>query len=163
MLQTSHPIHPALDIRATRQDAAEILVGTVAYPDAYNLDKNLFTDDGQKLLAASHQNCVVTLFGAVAAAGPAVTSNVTDNPGWIDALRRNNAGLKRSETPVLVIQGLKDTIVAPASSKAYAERATAVGTDVTVEWVEDAGHRELFAKKADIVARVVAGFEASGK
>lgn len=100
---------------------------------------------------------------AVAAAGPAVTSNVTDNPGWIDALRRNNAGLKRSETPVLVIQGLKDTIVAPASSKAYAERATAVGTDVTVEWVEDAGHRELFAKKADIVARVVAGFEASGK
>ena len=139
-----------------------VLIGQ-GYQDAYNLDKKLFTDDGQKLLAASHENCVVTLFGAVAAAGPAVTSNVTDNAGWTNALGRNNAGLERSETPVLVLQGLKDTIVPPESSKAYAERATAVGTDVTIEWVEDAGHRELFAKKADIVARVVAGFEASRK
>lgn len=139
-----------------------VLIGQ-GYADAYNLDKRLFTEDGQKLLEASHQNCVVTLFSAVAAAGPAVISNVTDASGWTDALGRNNAGLKRSETPVFVLQGLKDTIVVPASSKAYAERAAANGTDVTVEWVEGAGHRELFDKRADIIARIVAGFEVSRK
>ena len=31
LLQTSHPIHPAPDIKATRQDAAEIQVTTVVY------------------------------------------------------------------------------------------------------------------------------------
>jgi hypothetical protein len=31
LLQASHPIHPAPDIKVTRQDAAEIQVTTVVY------------------------------------------------------------------------------------------------------------------------------------
>ncbi len=137
-----------------------LLVGQ-SYLDAYKLDKNLFTAKGQKLLEAAQKKCVVGVFGDVAKAeGPAVTDNVTDHKDWVEAMKRNNAGFTRIEAPVSVFQGLDDSIVPPNDTEDYAERAKAVGTNVSVTWVAHAGHRDLFdAKKDEIINKVVAGFE----
>ena len=132
-----------------------------SYLDAYKLNKNLFTAEGQKLLEAAQKTCVVGVFGDVAKAErPAVTDNVTDHKDWVEAMKRNNAGFTRIEALVSVFQGLEDKIVPPADTKDYAERAKAIGTDVSVIWVEKAGHRDLFdAKKDEIIDKVVAGFK----
>lgn len=134
-----------------------------SYMDAYKLDKNLFTAAGQKLLEAARKTCVVGVFGEVAKAeGPAVTDNVTDHKDWVEAMKRNNAGFTRIEAPVSVFQGLQDKIVPPDDTQDYAERAKAVGTDVSVTWVAHAGHRDLFdTKKDEIIGKVVTGFDGS--
>ncbi|QRE00169.1 hypothetical protein [Burkholderia phage BCSR5] len=107
------------------------LMLSAGYIDAYKVDRGIFTEDGQKLLASTQKNCVVSMFGDIAKSGPAITSNVSDNPGWAAALALNNAGSKAS-SPVLVYQGTTDMIVPPASTKAYTQRATAAGTQVQV-------------------------------
>lgn len=139
-----------------------LLVGQ-SYIDAYNLDKSLFTAEGEKLLKAAQTTCVVGVLSALAEAqGPAVTDNVTDHKDWVEALKRNNAGAAKIDAPVSIFQGLDDTIVPPNDTRDYAERAKTSGTDVSVTWVSQAGHRDLFDREKDeIVGKVVGGFEAA--
>lgn len=139
-----------------------LLVGQ-SYIDAYNLDKTLFTAEGQKLLKAAQSTCVVGVLGALAQSkDPAVTDNITDHKDWVEALKRNNAGSAKIDAPVSIFQGLDDTIVPPSDTQDYADRVKALGMDVSITWVAHAGHRDLFGRKKDeIVEKVVEGFKAT--
>lgn len=124
-----------------------------SYLDAYKTDQAQYSKTGQALLAAAQRKCVVGLFTDIAQnTESGVTGAIMDHPDWVKALTKNNAGLQKSETAVLVIHGVNDTVVPPEATKAYMQRATAAGTDVTVKWVRNAGHRELFDNgKATII------------
>ncbi|NKB79922.1 prolyl oligopeptidase family serine peptidase [Ochrobactrum daejeonense] len=104
---------------------------------------------------------MVGLFAAAATAKtPIMKSSPTDDRGWKDALRSNDAGFIKSQAPVLVIQGTVDTIVVPDDSRTYVARAAQVGTDIAIKWVEKAGHRDLFeSQKGLIIDRIAEGFE----
>ncbi|GHE56609.1 lipase [Camelimonas fluminis] len=124
-----------------------------SYLDAYKLDPRLFTKVGHKNLAAARKGCVVSLFRDVSRnPGDGLAGPVMNNPDWVSALTRNNAGLNPSQTPVFIVHGRSDTVVPPAATTAFVERARQAGTDVTVHWIDNAGHRDLFrTAKADII------------
>lgn len=132
-----------------------LLIGQ-SFIDAYQLNPDVFSEDGKKLLEEARKTCVVGLYAASAAVeAPIMKSSPREERDWLDALRRNDAGYMKSQAPVLVIQGTADTIVAPDDSKAYVARAAQVGTDISIKWVENAGHRDLFEPEKDLILKTI--------
>jgi alpha-beta hydrolase superfamily lysophospholipase len=111
---------------------------------AYRLPMDAFTPRGRDLVAAASKSCILEVFKETAASpAPGVTGNITASKGWKDALARNDAGLRRTSAPVLIVHGSADTIVAPAGTPLYVQRASALGGQVSVEWLAGGDHRSI--------------------
>ncbi len=132
----------------------------VGFMDAYNVDQNVFTPRGLELLEAVKRKCVVEFYMDVLhSKRPGISDAILGRGDWVAALQRNNAGLKKSSTPIYIVQGTNDKIVPPRSTSAYLDRARSVGTSVTIKWIENAGHQDLFGPaKPSILAWIESGF-----
>lgn len=114
------------------------------FTSAYGLSLDAFNAHGKALVTAARETCVVDLFRQISASDrPGVDGDITAFSGWADALERNNTGRRASAAPVLLIHGTADQIVAPAGTPLYIQRARALGTDVSVHWIEGGDHRSI--------------------
>ncbi|MEL4073330.1 alpha/beta fold hydrolase [Ochrobactrum sp. GPK 3] len=132
-----------------------------SYIDAYKIEDDLFSEQGHKWLDAARKMCVVELYLKIANSSKAgLAEPVMLSKAWVDALSRNNAGLHKSVAPVLILHGLKDNVVPPKATISYHSRALQAGTDLTVRWIEDAGHNDLFnLTKQQTIEWIDAGFK----
>lgn len=121
------------------------------YAAAYGLPTaDLLSDRGRELVDASGEGCILEVFKRVGQSkAPGVVADVTAIPGWPEALARNQAGLRRSPAPVLVVHGTADNIVPPGSTQLYQARACAAGARLEVDWIEGGDHRSIMAAGKD--------------
>ena len=72
-------------------------------------------------------------------------------PSWSERLRQNSLGALDHDIPLLVAQGLADTIVRPAVTAAYVHAQCAAGATVEYQTYPDAGHFEVRTASAPAV------------
>lgn len=144
---------PVVD-KLFRSNIPHVYLIANGFTAAYDLPTTAFTAHGRGLMKVAAQSCILQVFKQVAASPePGVDADITGTPGWVPALTRNQAGLQRSAAPILIVHGTADSIVAPAGTPLYVERAKAVGSDVTVSWIKGGDHRSIMAAgKAEILA-----------
>ncbi len=134
------------------------------YLDAYHLDSSIFTDVGKTRLAKALNECVVEFYTDVTTSRKTgLSGSLTENPDWFAALKQNNAGTRKSEAPVFIAHGTRDKIIPAEATSAYLERARAVGTRVTLQWVANAGHGDVIDKaKLAVLDWIDDGFSVLG-
>ena len=127
-----------------RSNTPHVYLIAEGFSSAYRLPMDAFTPRGRALVDAASKSCILEVFkeaGTSPVAG--VTGNITASKGWKDALARNDAGLRPAAAPVLIVHGSADTIVAPAGTPLYVQRASALGDQVSVEWLAGGDHRSI--------------------
>lgn len=75
--------------------------------------------------------------------GKFVLSDPTKTPPWDDLLTQNSAGNAAFEAPLYIAQGLKDTLIHPDDTRAFAAHEASLGIDVTLAEVPDATHATI--------------------
>lgn len=75
--------------------------------------------------------------------GNFVMSDPTQTPPWDDLLTQNSAGSAAFGAPLYIAQGLKDTLIHPDDTRAFAAHEASLGIDVTFAEVPDATHATI--------------------
>jgi len=89
----------------------------------------------QCILQAALKGAVLDVFGqTVFGVDPATV------PDWRAAAEANTAQPLTPGLPVLVAQGLKDTVVLPNTTALYVQTSCAAGSDLATMWMGDTGH-----------------------
>jgi alpha-beta hydrolase superfamily lysophospholipase len=133
-----------------RSNTPHVYLIANGYGAAYDLPMTAFTARGRELTKVAGESCVLEVFKQAATSpAPGVDADITGVPGWVPALTRNQAGLRASAAPILIVHGTADSIVAPAGTPFYADRARAAGSQVTVAWIEGGDHRSIMAAGKD--------------
>ncbi|MFZ4516290.1 MAG: lipase family protein [Acidimicrobiia bacterium] len=70
-------------------------------------------------------------------------SNPNGEPQWANRVAENTPPPFPATVPVLVIQGLADTIVLPNTTTLLAQRWCSAGSNLTTAWLGDQGHMTL--------------------
>lgn len=129
-----------------RSNIPHIYLIANGYSAAYDLPMTAFTSRGRDLTKVAAESCVLEVFKQISTSpSPGVDADITTVPGWTQALRRNQAGLRASVAPILVVHGTADSVVAPAGTPLYVARARAAGSQVTVSWIQGGDHRSIMA------------------
>ncbi|WP_079212800.1 alpha/beta hydrolase family protein [Brucella pituitosa] len=124
----------------------------LGFIDTYHLSNGVFTDIGKQWLKKALSECVVEFYTDVTTSKKkGLVGSLTDRGDWVTALQRNNAGMAKSESPVFIAHGTRDKIIPTKATTAYLERAKAVGTTATVQWITGAGHGDVIAKAESAV------------
>jgi pimeloyl-ACP methyl ester carboxylesterase len=120
-----------------------------AWPNAYpELNaKQLTTRVGQRNYARIANECVLE-GGLEAQARTAIgqqifRTNPSADPLWGARIDQNTPRPLPRDIPVMVIQGLADTIVLPNTTTLLVERWCAAGSTLTAAWLGDQGHITL--------------------
>lgn len=160
--------HPTYAPELTNLGAAVIAPGTTAglkpvgiphafilargYRDAYGLGLEEFTAPGKKLVELAGEVSVTRVFReSLKLKGPFIGENWTS--GFAKALERNIPGTRRSNGPILVVQGTADNLVHPDDTLALLPRAVASGNTIHVSWHRGKGHRDVIEPaRAEILA-----------
>jgi acetyl esterase/lipase len=79
-------------------------------------------------------------------------SDPLKTPPWPALLTRNTPGHAATPAPVLIAQGTADELVAPAATRALAERLCRLGDTVELRTWWDVGHFDIPKVAADDVA-----------
>ncbi len=74
------------------------------------------------------------------------------DPAWPALLTRNTPGHAATPAPVLIAQGTADELVAPAATRALAERLCRLGDTVELRTYQDVNHDIVEVASADVVA-----------
>lgn len=89
----------------------------------------------QCILPAALKGAVLDVFGqTVFGVDPATV------PEWRAAAEANTARPLAPGLPVLIAQGLKDTVVLPDTTALYVQTSCAAGSDLATLWMGDTGH-----------------------
>ncbi len=136
-----------------------------AYQSAYYAPLTGLTAQGRLLLDKAAEVSVTGVFQESARmSGPFFTGDW--DPTMRKALEVNVPGQRKSPTPILVIQGIKDDVVLPEWTRQLQSRALKTGDLIKVSWYEGATHRSVIdAAKADILGWIddrIAGKPARG-
>ncbi|MDR6971996.1 alpha/beta fold hydrolase [Leifsonia shinshuensis] len=158
---------PAADLasllRADIGDLSGVSIGSyafAAYAQVYGADVGtILTPAAVAALPTINGFCLITQNDALhAVAKPLIGRFVTGDPEttepWATLLRQNTPGSARLPVPLLVAQGLDDTLVRPESTAAFVDHERQLGTAVTYHEVPGATHATI----ADRALPAVLGF-----
>ena len=160
---------PATDLAALLDsDAGDVSGLTIA---SYALDaySTVYADRGATLdsiltpagVTATPEMADLCLFGQNSElhgiATPLVGSYFTTDPRtvepWATLLAENSPGASPIGVPVFIAQGDRDTLVSPATTRAYADQRCAAGERVTYSALPGVGHGEVALKSVDRVVQ----------
>jgi dienelactone hydrolase len=86
-----------------------------------------------------------------------------DDPGVAAAVERHTAGQDDPGAPVLVVLGLRDQLVSPASVQAYVDRLCAQDATVELRTYPTADHGSVMSEaRADVLAWMAARVAGEG-
>lgn len=147
---------PAADLKALMKTHLDDVSGVTIGSYAFSAFAEIYKDRGaeldsiltpaavaiqpqmNELCLLSHIDELHTIAEPVV--GKFVSADPTTTEPWATLLEENSAGGSTFTAPLLIVQGLDDTLVLPADTKAYVDHVTAQGMDVTYETVSIAKH-----------------------
>ena len=133
-------------------DISGVTIGSYAfqaYSEVYKdrgaeLD-GVLTSAAQQILPKVNDLCLLKSLKEVHAIGePAVGDFFAEDPTtkepWATLLRENSAGARPFDAPLFIAQGLRDELVVPADTEAFADLERGLGVDVTFHPIKLADH-----------------------
>jgi pimeloyl-ACP methyl ester carboxylesterase len=107
--------------------------------------EGILTPAARQLLPEMNELCLLSSMQKLHQIGqPLVGKFVTADPAtvapWATLFAENSAGATAFQAPLLVAQGLKDTLVLPAATEAFASHEQSLGMDVEFHPIDLADH-----------------------
>ncbi|MFZ1382786.1 MAG: alpha/beta fold hydrolase [Scrofimicrobium sp.] len=150
---------PAADLSALMQnhlhDISGVTIGSYAfqaYSEVYKdrgaeLD-GVLTSVAQQILPKVNDLCLLKSLKEIHAIGEPVVGDFfaedpTTKEPWATLLRENSAGAHAFDAPLFIAQGLRDELVVPADTEAFADHERASGMDVTFHPIKLADHSTI--------------------
>jgi hypothetical protein len=127
-----------LAIASWTQYYPDTKIGTVVEPVA----RPFVRDIGGKCIATTDQ-AFTDIPDVVALEVTFLSQNPTSAPGWSTRLTENSVGDVPPTIPLLVAQGLTDTLVRPQVTTAWVQARCAAGANIEYQTYADTGHFQL--------------------
>lgn len=164
---------PATDLGALLDDDMDDVSGVTISSYALQAYSTVYADEGATLdtlltpagVAATPRMASLCLIGqndalhdiARPLVGAYFSGDPTKTEPWASLLAANSPGAVRLDVPLFVAQGETDTLVDPATTRAFADHECTIGSAVTYLPIPKTGHGEVALRAVD---HVIAWFAA---